>query len=97
MSSNGEKTGREPTVYPAPHPYQQYAINAVSPPYQAPGNGVPATEIHHHSSDESSGYSNLPVDGEKEEDEDGIPQLGKGPGGVPQKNFTVGFLILFCH
>ena len=88
MSSNEEQTGRDlRTGYASSQPYQ-YAMHGINPPYQAvPAGGVPAAEVHHH----EEGSGNVVKDGEreKEEDEDGIPLPGKGPGGVQQKNFAV--------
>ena len=84
-----------------PH-QQQYQIHTVSPPYTTADNngGVSAAEIHHHTSGSGGvGYTSLNEGGDGGEevrkrnqlevsiDIDDIP--GKGPGGVPEKYFTV--------
>ena len=79
-------------------------MHTVSPPYTTADNngGVSATEIHHHSGSGGVGYTSLNEGGDGggggearegsqlEGSVDDIP--GKGPGGVPEKYFTVSVL-----
>lgn len=84
-----EKTG-EPTMYAPSYQDQQVhypPTSGVNPPYVGQVPAVPgaATEVNHH----GSGYSSLTNEGGEEPAED-IPS--KGPGGIPQKYFSVSFL-----